>query len=263
MSARPDRPTSARPGEATEPYPDTNDERTSVPPKRELILIRHGEAELRGRYVGRTDPPLSECGRSQAVAVARRLADEPLLAVYSSPLQRARDTAQAIGGLHCLRVKEVPDLAELDFGAWDGLSYGEIERRDPERLSRWLSDPVAVCPPGGESLAHLAQRVMAATHHILAQYPRGTSVIVSHGGPIRVIVCEALGLPLGAQWRIGQALAGLTRVEWYGGGDVVLSLLNDTAHLWRLRPQRCRRADQEAGCEIAGSRSQMEGRGNG
>ena len=208
----------------------------------ELILIRHAESEMRGRYLGRTDPPLSDRGRAQAAALARRLAGKPLAAIYSSPLQRAMATAKAIAALHGLEVKEVADLAELDFGVWDGLSYGEIERRDPERLVCWLADPAVIHPPGGETLAHMSQRVVAATRGlsqsaaIVARHPQGAVAIISHGGPIRALVCHALGLPLEAHWRIRQDLAALTRLDWYDADwdsptEVVLSLLNDTCHL--------------------------------
>ena len=99
-----------------------------------------------------------------------------------------------------------------------------------KRLTRWLVDPATVCPPAGETLGHMSQRVVAAIQAIVARHPQGAVAIVSHGGPIRALVCHALGLPLEAQWRIGQDLAALTRLDWYGT-EVVLSLLNDTCHL--------------------------------
>ena len=203
---------------------------SSRSPKSELILIRHAESEMSGRYLGRTDPPLSDRGRAQAQALARRLAGERLVALYSSPLKRALDTAQAIAAPHGLEVSRVADLAELDFGAWDGLSYGEIERRDAERLARWLGDPATIHPPGGETLAHMSRRVVAATQAIVAAHPHGTVALVSHGGPIRALVGHALGLPLEAHWRLQQDVAAITRLDWYER-EAVLSLLNDTCHL--------------------------------
>ena len=186
----------------------------------QLILIRHAESEMGGRYLGRTDPPLSDRGRAQAAALARRLAEEPLSSLYSSPLRRALDTTKAIAAPKGLEVSIKVDLAELDFGIWDGLSYEEIERRDQKRFARWLADPVTEYPPGGEPLAHMSQRVVAATQAIVARHPQGKAAIVSHGGPIRVLVCHALGLDI----------AALTRLDWYET-EVVLSLLNDTCHL--------------------------------
>jgi len=206
--------------------------RGQASPGTALVLIRHAESEMRGRYLGRTDPPLSGRGHAQASTIARRLAGEPLLAIYSSPLRRALDTARAIAAYHGLEVRAMEGLAEMDFGDWDGLTYEEIARRSPEHLARWLEDPVAVHPPGGETLAHMAQRVEAAVQAIRDRYPQGPVAIVSHGGPIRSLICRALGLPLGAHWQVRQDIAAITRLDWHDTG-AVLSLLNDTCHLWR------------------------------
>lgn len=195
-----------------------------------LILIRHAESEMSGRYLGHTDPPLSDRGQAQATALAHRLAGERLSALYASPLQRALDTAQTIAAPHRLEVKVVAALAELDFGDWDGLSYEEIEHRDPEQLARWLADPMAIHPPGGETLAHMSHRTVAAVQAIVTRHPQGAVAIISHGGPIRALVCHALELSPEVHWRIGQDLAAISRLDWYEN-TVILSLLNDTGHL--------------------------------
>ena len=202
----------------------------------QLALIRHAESEMSGRYLGHTDPPLSDRGCAQAIALARRLGREPLLALYSSPLRRAFDTAQTVAALHGPEVEVVAALAELDFGDWDGLSYEEIEHRDPEQLTRWLADPIANHPPGGETLAHMSHRVVAAAQAIVARHSQGTVAIVSHGGPIRALVCHALKLPLEAHWRVQQDRAAITRLDWYEAdnlrpAEAILSQLNDTCHL--------------------------------
>jgi broad specificity phosphatase PhoE len=127
-------------------------------------------------------------------------------------------------------VEAVAHLAELDFGDWDGLSYEEIERQDPEGLARWLADPTTISPPHGETLAHMSQRVVSAGQAIVASRPQGAIGIVSHGGPLRALICDALGLPVEAHWRIRQDLAAITCLEWYGT-QATLSLLNDVCHL--------------------------------
>lgn len=188
----------------------------------EVILIRHAEAEGSGRYLGRrSDPPLSARGRAQAEALARWLAGERLAAIYSSPLRRALETARTVAAPHRLPVETVADLAEMDFGLWDGLSYQEIEAREPERLAHWLADPVAVAPPEGESLAEMGQRVINAFEAIVTRHPGETMTIVTHGGPARVILCQGLGLPLAAHWRLHQDLAAVSRLEL--GEDGVFS----------------------------------------
>ena len=190
-----------------------------------IFLIRHAEAEGSGRYLGRrSDPPLSERGRAQAKALAGQLAGEPLAAIYSSPLRRALETARAIAAPHRLPVETVADLVEMDFGLWDGLSYQEIEARDPEQLARWLANPLAVAPPEGESLAEMSQRVINAFEATVARHPEKTVTIVTHGGPARVILCQVLGVPLAAHWRLHQDLASISRLELGEDGIVSYSL---------------------------------------
>jgi len=196
------------------------------------MLIRHAKPKGAGRYLGRrSDPPLSSRGCAQAEALARRLAGEPLAAIYSSPLRRALETARAIAAPHHLSVETVADLAEMDFGLWDGLSYREIEAREPERLAQWLADPLAVAPPEGESLAEMGQRVIGAFEAIVTRHPGETITIVTHGGPARVILCQGLGLLLAAHWRLRQDLSAISRLELSEDGAFTLSLLNDTCHL--------------------------------
>jgi len=195
----------------------------------ELILIRHAEPEGVGRYLGRrSDPPLSAWGRAQAEALARRLAGEPLAAIYSSPLRRALETAQTIAFPHGLDVRVSDDLAELDFGEWDGLSYEEIQRRDPHRFTRWLSDPSSVCPPGGENFLEMNERVTGFARKIALKHAGELIAVVTHGGPARAVICNALGIPIAAQWRIRQDLAAISRLDFGAGRAVVL---NDTCHL--------------------------------
>lgn len=197
----------------------------------EILLIRHAEPEGAGRYLGRrSDPPLSARGRAQAEALARRLASEPLAAIYSSPLRRALETARAIAAHH-LPVEIVADLVEMDFGLWDGLSYQEVEAREPEQLARWLEDPLAVVPPEGEGLAGMGRRVIGAFEAIAIRHHGEVVAIVTHGGPARAILCRALGLPLAAHWRLSQDLAAISRLGLGENGKVTFSLLNDTCHL--------------------------------
>jgi alpha-ribazole phosphatase len=197
-----------------------------------LILVRHAESEMQGRYVGRLDPPLSAQGRAQAATLARRMADQSLAAVYSSPLKRALTTAQMIAAPHGLEVNAIAELAELDFGDWDGLTYQEIAEVAPQWFNRWLDNPVEVRPPNGETLLEMSQRVLEAINGIIAAHPGEMVVVVTHGGPARVIVCHALGIPLSGQWRIRQDLAAVSWLDFDERG-ATLSLLNDTCHLQR------------------------------
>ena len=197
-----------------------------------LILVRHAESEMQGCYVGRLDPSLSIQGRAQAAALARRMAGQSLAAVYSSPLKRALTTAQMIAVPHGLEVSAIAELVELDFGDWDGLTYHEIAEIAPQQFNRWLADPAQVRPPNGETLLEMSQRVMEAINGIIAAHLGETVVVVTHGGPARVIVCHVLGIPLSEQWRIRQDLAAVSWLDFDDRG-ASLSLLNDICHLQR------------------------------
>ncbi|HEY8348138.1 MAG TPA: histidine phosphatase family protein [Symbiobacteriaceae bacterium] len=189
-----------------------------------LYLIRHGEAEgnHEGRCLGWDPVPLTDRGRRQAQALARRLATVPLSGVYSSDLHRALETARAIAAPHGLPVVPRCGLRELHFGAWAGLTYAEMRERDADRLERWLAAPDEVAPPGGETHRQLLERVLAAL-------PRtDAAVVVTHGGPIRVLLSHWLGCSF---WSLSVAPASLTEIEWDGKRLLKVIRLGDTSHL--------------------------------
>lgn len=195
-----------------------------------LILVRHAESEMKGRYLGQLDPPLSVRGHVQAAALARRMAGESLAALYSSHLKRALTTAQMIAAPHSLEVSAIAELAELNFGDWDGLTYQEIAKIAPQQFNRWLTNPAEVRPPNGETLLEMSKRVIEAINGIIAAHPGEAVVVVTHGGPARVIICHVLGIPLSEQWRIRQDLAAVSWLDFDEQGATLL-LLNDSCHL--------------------------------
>lgn len=198
-----------------------------------LILLRHGQTELsvQRRYSGRGNPVLTEMGRSQAAAAAAGLAKQfDAVAIVSSPLQRALDTAGAVAGQMGLDVVEHPGLIETDFGEWEGLTFPEAAARDPEIHARWLSD-VTVPTPGGESFAAVAERVSAAKDELLARYPGQTVVLVSHVTPIKSLLREALGVGPELLFRLHLDLASVSITEFFPDGGSVVRLVNDTSHL--------------------------------
>jgi len=201
-----------------------------------LLLARHGQTAWNAerRYQGQRDVPLDQEGRLQADALARRLSDEPIDAIYASDLQRAWETAEAIAGLHGLAVQPEPRLREIAFGDWEGLTTGEIEEASPGSIVAWRDDPRHSPPPGGECLDQVMGRVGAAVADIAADHQDETVLVVAHGGTLRVLLCLALDLPPEALWRFRFDAASLSQVDLYESGST-LSILNDTAHL-RLRP---------------------------
>jgi probable phosphoglycerate mutase len=201
-----------------------------------LLLLRHGETPLtplkRFSGSGGEDPALSAAGRAQAGRAAAALAARPgtVDAVVSSPLTRCRETAAAVAARLGLDVTVEPGLRETDFGAWEGLTFGEVRARHPEDMAAWLADPGAR-PSGGESFAEVAHRVDAARRRLVAAYAGRTVVLVSHVTPIKTLVRLALGAPPEALFRMELSAASLSAVAYYADGNASVRLLNDTSHL--------------------------------
>lgn len=152
---------------------------------RTLLLARHGETDWNRerRVQGNTDIPLNAAGIEQACALAASLGPEPLVAVYASDLARARATAEPVARLHRLEVVLDPDLREKHFGTWEGLTDTEIRRRFPNVVAGSWGD--------GETREELAGRAIAAVERIRARHDAGSVLVVSHGGPLRVILEHA------------------------------------------------------------------------
>lgn len=199
-----------------------------------LILVRHGEtrANREFRYIGASDDALTGHGQEQAGLLAGALAILPATAIYSSPRQRAYDTAFPIAARHGLAVQILNDLREEDFGTWEGLSRSEVMARstqDAERLRAWQHD-TTLAPPGGESLDSMHQRVSAAVERLVQAHPGQTIVLVSHVGPIKAVLCAALAAPVSTAFRIFLDPATISVVDWTQPHPVV-RLLNSHSHL--------------------------------
>ncbi|MEU4740375.1 bifunctional RNase H/acid phosphatase [Actinosynnema sp. NPDC023658] len=198
-----------------------------------LYLLRHGQTELSvaRRYSGRGNPPLTDVGREQAEAAARRLAKvEGLTAVVSSPLGRARETAGAVAEATGAELSWDDDLIETDFGAWEGLTFSEAAERDPDVHRRWLGDP-SVPPPGGESFDQVHHRVRRARNGIVSRFGGANVVVVSHVTPIKSLLRMALDVGPSLLFRLHLDLASLSVVEFYPDGLASVRLVNDTSHL--------------------------------
>lgn len=160
-----------------------------------LYIVRHGETHLNKefRFIGRTDPALSQTGELQAMEVAARLANAGIQAVYASDLLRTVQTATIIAERVGLTVEPVPGLREIDFGEWEGLSYDEIVERDGELLEAWLRDPMHIDVPGGEPWRHFELRISSALDAIINNGAKDSIVIVTHGGPIKLLMTRFHG----------------------------------------------------------------------
>jgi broad specificity phosphatase PhoE len=200
-----------------------------------LFLIRHGEtlANREFRYIGTRDDALSSVGETQATQLAEALANLPLAAVYSSPLQRAYQSAREIASSHGLEVKVTDRLRECSFGLWEGLSRAEVLERSPAdalHLRQWEKD-ATIAPPDGESFAQMQQRVRALVDELAQSHTGQTLALVSHVGPIKVLLAAALDAPLSSAFRIFLDPATISVIDWQPAGPAVIRLVNSHAHL--------------------------------
>ncbi|MFI2311640.1 ribonuclease [Streptomyces sp. CB00072] len=201
-----------------------------------LVLLRHGETALtpekRFSGSGGTDPELSATGRGQAERAAEHFAAlGTVQEIVSSPLRRCRETAAAVAGRLGLDVRIDEGLRETDFGAWEGLTFGEVRERYASDLTAWLASPDTAPTGGGESFAEVAGRVAAARDRIVARYAGRTVLLVTHVTPIKTLVRLALGAPPEALFRMELSAASISTVAYYGDGNASVRLLNDTSHL--------------------------------
>lgn len=197
-----------------------------------FLLVRHGQSEWNAarRIQGQIDIALDEVGRQQAQAVAERLAGEAIAAIYSSPLQRAEATAQAVAAQTGLAVQLDARLMEYHFGVMSGLTWDEVVENHPELANRWLEDPWAVPVEGSEGRAGFAVRVAAAMQDIAAQYPEQQVAVVAHGGTFGVFLAARLGLDLNRRHPFHFGNTSLSLVE-LRAGTFHIHYLNDTCHL--------------------------------
>jgi broad specificity phosphatase PhoE/ribonuclease HI len=197
-----------------------------------MVLLRHGETPLSAdkRFAGVGEIPLTEIGVMQARAAAKALAGRSLDAIVTSPLGRARQTAQEVADLLGLPVSTEDGLRETDFGDWEGYSFAEVRERWPAELDAWLADP-SVAPPHGESFTATARRVQTARDKLLVRFRQQTLLVVSHVTPIKMLVRSALEAPPSSLYRMYLEVSSISEIDWYADGPAVLKLFNDTHHL--------------------------------
>ena len=151
----------------------------------ELLLVRHAETDLKGTFCGHTDPTLNDAGRAQLPATLERIGSASVKLVISSDLLRAQETAAAIAEKfqveHLLR----PGLREIYFGEWEGLTWQQIEARDPDFARRWHQEFPNLTIPGGESLSNFEARIAAELDYLRTLPQDGVTVVVTHGGVLR------------------------------------------------------------------------------
>ena len=197
------------------------------------ILVRYGETDWnQSRRIqgGNSDTQLNERGRQQAKRLATKLKQERIQAIYSSSLQRALDTAQAIAHYHQLKVEIEPSLNEIDAGELEGTPVDKIGDYLNQLLTTMLQGESAFKMPGGESLAEVQRRAWSTIQRLVSQHPDGVIVIVSHYFVILTIICSVLNLPLSQMSRLRLGAGSISTVV-FDGQATRLVLLNDICHL--------------------------------
>ena len=194
-----------------------------------LLLARHGQSVSNAvrRFQGVQDVALSELGARQAEALGQALRRLRIAAVYTSPLERARRTAEIAASGLGVPLQPVHDLRELSLGDWEGRTVEEIRALPGDPYEQWVRDPVACLPPGAEPLPEVQARVVSAMAGIAAAHPNGHPVlVVCHGGVISAYLAHCLGLPLSSIWRLTLSNGSISEVA-----PPSVRSVNSTRHL--------------------------------
>ncbi len=188
-------------------------------PTTKLILIRHGRTDWsdQKRYCGGSDIPLNERGRTQARELGEKLQGHVVHKIYSSSMKRAVQSANIVFAGR--PVEPLEELREMSFGLWDGLTYQEIMARDPQVYSQWLENPLCVTPPEGENLSALARRVRKGLTRIFKGNHGKTVALFTHGGPIKIILCDIQELGLENIWKVQYDWAQACVIDFADGSD--------------------------------------------
>ncbi len=212
-----------------------------------LLLVRHGETlwNRAGRYQGRTDIPLSDLGCQQVAALGKRLAGIAIDVAVSSPLGRAKSTAEAILAGRTLELQLEPGLLEISHGAWEGKLASEIEISHAEMFGTWRSRPDREVPagPDAETLGDVEARAWPVIERIVQRLgPDQTALVTAHDAVNRVILCRVLGLPLTRVWTFRQASAALNVLSGPSLDTLQVVRLNDSEHAAPLLADKPHRA---------------------
>ena len=213
----------------------------------ELIFLRHGETDWnrQPRFQGQIDVTLNAMGELQAARLAARLGAEPPVDLFfSSDLLRARQTAAPLASAWQRTVQTLPALREQSFGVLEGLDVPTIKVQHPELWRHWLEHAADYALPGGESLRHFHQRVMAAVGELAEAHPGRRLAVMTHGGVLDMLWRSAHGLPLDGLRQCEIPNTGINRLRWrhggvHGGvhGALEVEVWADAAHLDGLPPQ--------------------------
>jgi len=225
-----------------------------APGSTRLLLARHAVTAQTGPLLSGRAPgiDLSDDGRRQAEALAERLAGLPVAVVYASPIERTTQTAQAVAARHGLDVRALPGVIEADYGEWTGQALTDLAKTDLWKVVQRMPSRAAF--PGGESLAAMQARMVAALDALVTEHPGDLVVVVSHADPIKAAIAHYTGVHLDLFQRIVVSPASVTAFE-FGHYGVAMLKCNDTGGLDELKP---REANEANGASEASGSSEVE-----
>ena len=198
-----------------------------------IYLVRHGATTLSAedRFAGATDVPLSEEGRRQAAALAARLADDSIAAVYCSPMQRTIETASIVAQPFGLPPQPRDGLREIHHGHWEGRTRAQVEAEFADEYAAWETDPLTFAPDGGESGLSVMARALPVIRDIVVRHDRQNVLVVSHKATIRLVISSFLGFDArGYRDRLDQHPACLNVLDFRDSVRARLMLFNDISH---------------------------------
>ncbi|HLL22897.1 MAG TPA: histidine phosphatase family protein [Kofleriaceae bacterium] len=212
-----------------------------------ILLVRHGETawNREGRYQGRTDVPLSPTGEAQVRALGLRLAHVPIARAVSSPLSRARHTAEAILQGRDTTLELDDGLLEISHGAWEGQLSSDVEAAHAEMIGAWRTRPDRDVPagPGAETLGQVELRAWPVLERLTRNLgEHDTLLLAAHDAVNRVLLCRVLGLPLTRIWAFRQSPATLNVLSGPTLGELAVMRLNDAEHVGPLLEEALHRA---------------------
>ncbi|MHB9075333.1 MAG: histidine phosphatase family protein [Desulfobaccales bacterium] len=204
----------------------------------QIILVSNGNTpwDKDKIFQGSKDILLDDLGREEAWALGKWLKDENIHAVYTSPLSRARDTAIAIARHHDLKVLDLPGLADLSYGDWEGVPWKEVKVKYADLYQQWETAPHTVCFPNGEPLAVLRTRTLGAVEEVVQRHPDQTILLMAHRAVNKVLIAAFIGLDNSNYWRIAQGTTAINRFHLLEDGRRVgktwyITSINETCHL--------------------------------
>ena len=203
-----------------------------------IILVRHGHVEgiHPPRFRGREDLPLTERGKAEALAVARRISERWRPAcVYTSPLSRCVLTGAAIASACKVQSQSIEELNDIDYGSWKMKTFAEMQATQGELYASWFATPHLVRFPGGDSLQELASRAADALRIALERHPNQTVVMVAHDSINRALLVQLADLPLSSYWRLVQEPCCINEID-IAANRIQVRSINDTSHLDGLAP---------------------------